>query len=125
MSHASQVLLSLMALGVVVLAAVQAIEYLGGRSIIGRGQFLLRMAMALLLLGCIGGIFVGPAIPWSSRWSELAYLMGLLVAAVVVAILALIDLRWCERLRHRRRAELFRTLADIEETLRKPEDRSE
>lgn len=107
-----------MGIGVLSLAAAQAVEYLGGRSIISSKQFVLRMAMAVLLLACLGAIYLGALVTWSSRWHELAYWTAILVATGVITVLALLDLRWCERLKHQRRAELYRSLAEAERALR-------
>lgn len=116
-SLGSQIILAVMGIGVLVLAAAQAVEYLGGRSIISSKQFVLRMAMAALLLACLGAIYLGASVTWSSRWHELGYWTAILVATGVITVLALLDLRWCERLKHQRRAELYRSLAEAERAL--------
>jgi hypothetical protein len=112
-----------MVVGVVVLAAAQAVEYLGGRSLISSKQFALRLVMAALLLVCLGAIYLGASIAWANRWHELVYWMAVLLGAGVITALALVDLRWCERLKHQRRAELYRSLADIERALRGDEEK--
>lgn len=125
MGPAALALLALIAAGVFLLAAAQAVEYLGRKSIISRAQFLLRMGMAAVLLLCLGGIYAGASYPWRNPLTEFAYWMVLLLASFVVAMLAIVDLRWCVRLRHKRRAELFRNLASLEEMLHEPEDKEE
>lgn len=112
-----------MVVGVVILAAMQAVEYLGGRSLISSKQFALRLVMAALLLICLGAIYLGASITWANRWYELAYWMAILVVTGVITALALLDLRWCERLKHQRRAELYRSLAEAERALRRDEEK--
>ncbi|MCX7598502.1 MAG: hypothetical protein N2512_06485 [Armatimonadetes bacterium] len=117
-SLTAQIILAVMGMGILILAAAQAVEYLGGRSLISAKHFALRMLMAALLLICVAAIYVGAIVRWASRWHELGYWLGVLTGTIIITMLAMLDLRWCERLKHQRRAELYRSLAEAERVLR-------
>jgi putative copper export protein len=121
-SYTGGVILGILAVGILVLAAAQISEYWRKHTIISPRQFALRMVMAVLLLATIGGIYMGALVRWPSPVAELGYWIALMVVACVIVLLAMRDLRMLERVRHQRRAELFRRLADLEETLREPKD---
>ena len=119
MSYVAGVALGLLACVVVIMAVLQVHEFLRGRSLLTKGHLILRIVVAALLLLSIICVYGGVVIPFPGVWHELAYWCGVLVLLLVVAILAVVDLRMVERVSHQRRAELFRKLAEIEETLRR------
>ena len=126
MSYTGGVILGILAAAVFALAVTQISEYVRRHSIITPKQFALRMLMAVLLLAVIGGIYVGAVFSQKGAWlgplGQALYWTALLLVACVIVVLAMHDLRMLERVRHQRRAELFRRLADLEESLREPKD---
>lgn len=119
--------------GLVILAAAvsQILAYRRGHSLLSRGQFLLRLGMALALLAVLGlsvyGVYRQPAELGAglSDAERLQALQGatlfwtavilLLLAAVV---LAFFDLRYVRASQHRARAAMYRNLARLQEALR-------
>ena len=125
MSYAAGVILGILACVVVLMALLQVHEYLRGRSLLTRRHLILRLTVAGLMLLAVGCIYVGVVIPFPGVWHELAYWCVLFILLITVTILALVDLRMLERVKHERRAELFRQLAEIEDTLRRVQREAE
>lgn len=119
MSYSAGVLLAILAAAIAIMVAVQINEYVRRRSILTPAHFALRLVSGLLLLVLIGAIYLGAAVEFASRVGELVYWSALLLGAAAVAALAVLDLRLLERIKHQRRAELYRRLADAEEELRR------
>jgi hypothetical protein len=125
MSYAAGLFLAIVAVGVAILLAVQVNEYLRGRSLLTPPHFLLRIVTGICLILVVGGIYAGALWRFGTPWTELAYWTSLLLAAVLVALLATVDLRMMERAKHRKRAELYRRLAEAEAHLRRPKDKDD
>lgn len=119
MSYAAGVILGVLALVMILMAALQVFEYLRGRSLLTRRHLILRVAVAVLMLLSVACIYAGVVINFPAIWHAILYWCALLLMLLLVTILALIDLRMVERIKHQRRAELFRQLAEIEDTLRR------
>jgi hypothetical protein len=71
----------------------------------------LRLITAGLLLLVIAMAFWGSIHPWSSPAQALTYWSGLIVAAVLAAVLALVDLRQVRFTRDAQEAQLYVELA--------------
>lgn len=92
--------------------------YTRGHSLITRRQFVLRIVNGLLLLITIAMIFAGSAYrPQDLRVALLLWAV-LTVLPLAVIVLALVDLREIQRVRHRRQAELYQHLAQLQSDLR-------
>ncbi len=126
MSYTGGVILGILAVGILVLAVTQISEYVRRHTILTPRHFALRLVMAGLLLAVIAGIYAGAVLsqkgPWLGPVGQIVYWMGLLLVACVIVALALQDLQMLEKMKHQQRAELFRRLADLEESLREPKD---
>lgn len=123
MSYAAGVFLGVVACAISILAFLQVYEYLRGRSLLTRRHLFVRVAAAVLMLAAIAGIFAGVLIELPSPLAKLAYWCGVMGLVLAVFVLAFIDLRMLELVKHQRRAELFRKLAEVEDALRRlPED---
>jgi peptidoglycan/LPS O-acetylase OafA/YrhL len=110
MSYTAGVLLLIAAVAVSVGALLQVLQYRRGVHIITRGQLILRLATAVVLLAIIGLIFFGVTNTWSGPLPEIMFWSVLTLLAILVVVLALADLRLLERQRHLAQAELYRTL---------------
>ena len=119
MSYTVGVLLSIATVAVIIAALVEVSKYFRGQTIISGRQLLLRLVMALLLLGIIGLGFWGKVyLTRSPDPKTLAVGIGLgLVMIVAVAVLALLDLRQVMAVQQRARAELYQRLADMRQEI--------
>ena len=118
MSYAAGVILASVAMAILIAMAQQAWTYWRGQHIISRRLFLLRLTNGVLLLATIGLIFYGSAHRFADLRMGLLYLSTLSILPVVVIILAWLDLRELRRTKHERQAELYRSLAQLEQELR-------
>jgi len=118
MNYAAGVFLALVAAGMAIMLALQVLQFATGRTVLTFKHLLLRLASGLLMLLVIASIYVGVAWDFSHPLYELVYWAGVLGASAAVAGLAVVDLRWVERAKHRQRAELYRRLAEVEAELR-------
>ncbi|MGD9520099.1 MAG: hypothetical protein AB7W28_11365 [Armatimonadota bacterium] len=125
MSYAAGVFLAIVGACVATLLAVQVEEYVHGRSLLTPRHLALRLVTGLLLLLVIVGVFIGVLWPFHSALNELFYWFGLLLGACAVAFLAILDLRIVDRVKHQRRAELYRRIAEAEAQLRSRKERKE
>lgn len=107
------VLLMVAAVAIAIGAVLQISQYLRGRHIITRGQLILRLVTAALLLGIIGMIFFGALFHWPTPLSELLFWLALTLLAVLVILLAASDLRQLERRRHIEQAAIYRAIQDL------------
>jgi hypothetical protein len=110
MSYAAGVILLVAAVAIIIGAAAQVLLFRRGQQLITRGQLIMRLVTAGLLVFIIGMIFLGVLYPWPSALSELGFWSALTCLAVVVIYLAANDLRQVERLKHLRQADLYRSL---------------
>ncbi|NPV45484.1 MAG: hypothetical protein HPY69_00895 [Armatimonadetes bacterium] len=118
MSYTAGVILACGAMAVVIGMAHQIWLYTRGHSLITRRQFVLRIVNGLLLLTTVAMIFAGSAYrPQDLRLALLLWAV-LTVLPVAVIILALVDLREIQRVRHQRQAELYQHLAQLQSELR-------
>ena len=115
MSYTAGILLLVAALAVVVGAVVQILQYRRGDHVISRGQFVLRMVIALVLVSIIGGIFFFAVYEWTSPLSALIFGFVLIVITVVVLFLAVADLRLVDRQKHLRQAEIYRGIQELQD----------
>jgi hypothetical protein len=120
MSYTAGVLLLVGALAILTAVTLQVLQYRRGVHIITRGQLVLRLVTAALVLGVIGLIFFGVLHPWSGPLQELEFWMVLTVVAVIVIFLALADLRILERQRHIHQAQLYRQMQHIQDLAGRP-----
>ncbi len=125
MSYVAGVALGVLACVVAIMAVLQLYEYLRGRSLLTRRHLILRLAVAAMMLLAVGCIYAGAVIPFARIWHELLYWCTVVLLLVIVTILALVDLRMVERVKHQRRAELYRQLAEIEHSLRRVQQQAE
>jgi drug/metabolite transporter (DMT)-like permease len=121
LSYPAGVLLMVAAVAIVIGAVLQVSQYVRGRHIITRGQLVLRLVTAVLLLGIIGMIFFGALFHWPTPLSELAFWSALTLLAVLVILLAASDLRQLERQRHIEQAAIYRAIQDLQDRGPKPE----
>jgi hypothetical protein len=110
MSYAAGVLLLVAAVAVIIGAVVQVLLFRRGQQIITRGQLVMRLVTAALLVFTIGLIFLGVLYPWPTALAELGFWTVLTCLAAVVIFLAANDLRQVERQKHLRQADLYRGL---------------
>ena len=126
-SYILGILLLVAACAVAIAAVLQTSEYRRGRSIISRGQLVLRLVTAVLLLLIIAMIFAGAIYPWPDtpvgKVSELGFWSLLIILAIVVVFLAMADLRQLEREKHLRQAAVYRAIQEAhEETSKEGKD---
>jgi len=111
------------AVAVVVMMVFQVLQYFHGRQLISGSHLILRVVTALVVLAIITGIFVGLL-----QFSDTEYLRAhgalfivywslLALGTVAVVILAMADYRLVERARHRAQAEIYRQMAELQESL--------
>jgi protein-S-isoprenylcysteine O-methyltransferase Ste14 len=123
MSYAGGVIFICLAMAIVIAMVYQALAFARGRHIITRGQLGLRMATGVLLLVTIGLVFYAAVTRFTDPTTALVFWSLLTVLPLAVIVLAWLDLRQVARAQHRRQAELYRNLANLEYDLRsKPED---
>jgi len=113
------VVLSIAAVAVIIAALVEVSKYFRGQTIISGRQLLLRLVMALLLLGIIGLGFWGKVyLTRSPDPMTVATAVGLAIVMIVaVVVLALWDLRQVMAAQHQARAELYERLADMRQEI--------
>ena len=114
MSYTAGVLLLVAAMAIVTGAVLQLLQYRRGASIMTRGQLILRLTTAVVLLAVIGGIFFGATHKWPPL-QELIFWTALTLLAVLVVFLALADLRILERQRHLAQAQLYRAIQEAQD----------
>ena len=115
MNYTTGVLLAIAAAGIGIAVLVQFSQYFRGRQLISGRQMILRMVMAVLLLGVIGLSFFG-AVYFRIHQQlvpELVFWSVLVLMAAVVMILAVLDLRKVRRTHHQVRAELHHRVAQL------------
>ncbi len=120
MSYTVGVLLSIAAVTVIIAALVEVSKYFRGQTIISGRQLLLRLVMAVLLLGIIGLGFWGKVYLSSENREPTALAVGIglgLVMIVAVVVLALLDLRQVMAAQQRARGELYQRLADMRQEI--------
>ena len=115
MSYTAGVLLRVAALAIVVGAILQVLQYRRGVHIIARGQLILRLATAVVLLAIIGLIFFGVTNRWAGPLQELIFWALLTLLSVLVIFLALADLRILERQKHIAQAQLYRAIQEAQD----------
>ncbi len=116
MTYTAGVGLLVAAMAVVTGAVLQILQYRAGRHIITRGQLVTRLLTAGLLLVVIGLIFFGVMYPWPGAVAELGFWTSLTVVAVVVIVLAVLDLRQVDRQKHIRQSELYRAIQELQDS---------
>lgn len=120
MNYLPLVVLACVAMVIIIGIVYQSLAYARGRMLISRRQFVLRLINGLLLLTTIGLIFYVPFLMKQNL--DLRLVLGywglLTLLPLIVVILAFLDLREVAKTRHRHQAELYRNLADLEQTLR-------
>jgi len=120
MSYMVGLLLFIAAVAVIIAALVDVSKYFRGQTIISGRQLLLRLVMAVLLLGIIG-LGLWGKVYLSGETSDpmtLAIAVGLaIVMIVVVVLLALLDLRQVMAAQRQARAELYQRLADMRQEI--------
>ncbi len=120
MSYAVGVVLAIIAVIVIISALVQVSYYRHGKILISGTQLALRLVMAVLLLSIIGLSFFGP-VYFSGREdpvAELIFWSLIVLLAVVVMVLAVVDLRQVRRAQHQARAKLYQHLAQLEREIK-------
>lgn len=124
MSYAAGIFLAVVAVCVAVMVTLQVYEYLRGRSLLlGPRHLFLRLGTGVGLVLIICCIYAGVLLDFPTPVTEMVFWAGLLLAAALVAGLAIVDLRMVEQAKHRKKAELYRHLAETEAQLRSPRDR--
>lgn len=118
MSYLTGIIFACLAMAIVIGMVHQACSYLRGRQIITGRQCGLRMATGGLLLAAIAMIFYAAVRPPVEPRVLLAYWAVLSLLPVAVIILAWLDLREVARLGHRRQAELYHSLAQLQQEVR-------
>jgi len=103
-------LLLIAAMAVLTGAVLQVLQYRRGAQLITRGQLILRLVTAVVLLAIIGLIFFGVLHAWANPLDELIFWSALTLLAVLVIFLAMADLRLLEKQRHIMQAELYRAI---------------
>jgi TRAP-type C4-dicarboxylate transport system permease large subunit len=122
MSVTAGVVLLVAAMAVITGVALQVSQYLRGRQLITRGQFVLRMVTAGILLFIIAMIFGGVLFQWPSPEAELGFWAVLTLLAIAVIFLAFSDLRQVEQQQHLKQAELYRSVAQPPDPKRKKDE---
>lgn len=120
MSYATGVGLAVLAVIIVISALVQVSQYRRGQQLISSRQLALRLVMACLLLSIIGLSFWA-AVYFNVQqepWAEIIFWLMLMLLAVVVIVLALVDLRQVRRAQHRARAELYQRMAQLQREIK-------
>lgn len=110
MPYTAGVLLLIAAVAILTGAVLQVMQFRRGLQIITGGQLALRLITALVLLSVIGMIFFGFAYRWPGPLPQLIFWAVLTALAILVILLALLDLRLLERQRHLHQAQLYRLL---------------
>lgn len=116
---------------IIVAAGSQIVAYRRGQTLLTRGQLVLRLVIALLLLAvlALSGYAViaqGELIkPEMSRSQQLGMVRGIAffwsavtLLLLAVMILAVIDLRYVRAAQHRARATMYRNLANLQQELK-------
>ena len=119
MSYVAGVIFACLVMAVIVGMVYQALAYARGRQIISRRQFVLRMIVGVLLIATIGLMFYATVYRFANPVMALLFWGLLTLLPVVVIILAWLDLRELARTQHERQAELYRSLAEIEQDLKR------
>lgn len=118
MNYVVGVILACMAMAIIVAMVHQAWTYSRGQQIISRRQLIMRLVLGLLLLITIGLLFAVPFVVRGGNVGLALAVYGLLLfLPVVVMVLAWLDLRELQRMRHVRQAELYRNLAQLQHEL--------
>lgn len=115
MSYTAGVLLLAAALAIITGAVLQLLQYRRGNHIISRGQFVLRMVIAVVLVGIIGLIFFGSIHTWPNPLAALAFWCFITLLTVVVILLAMADLRLVDRQKHLQQAEIYRNIQKLQD----------
>ena len=119
MNYVTGVGLAIAAVIIVLSVLVQVSQYRRGEQIISSLQLALRLLMAVLLLSIIGLSFFG-AIYFRTHpqpLPEMIFWSMLVLLAMVVIVLALVDLRRVRRTQHQARAELYQRMADLQKAM--------
>jgi len=117
-SYVAGVILASVAHGLVGQHGVPGVVVHARLQIISRRQLVLRLCTGALLVVCISLIFVASVHRLHDPWLALLLWTAISVLPLVAIILAWVDLREVRRTKHVRQAELYRTLARIQEDLK-------
>jgi O-antigen/teichoic acid export membrane protein len=115
MSYATGVLLLAAALAIITGAVLQLLQYRRGNHIISRGQFVLRMVVAVVLVVIIGMIFFGSVYAWPTPLAAIAFWSIITFLTVIVILLAMTDLRLVDRQKHLQQAEIYRNIQKLQD----------
>lgn len=119
MSYAVGVTLIIFAVAILIGMAYQILAYFRGRQLISRQQLILRLIAGILLLITIGMIFYTALVHFRNPFWALGFWGMMLFLPLIVIIIAWLDLRQLARTQHERQAELYRSLAHLEQELKK------
>lgn len=115
MSYTAGVLLLTAALAIITGAVLQLLQYRRGNHIISRGQFVLRMVVAVVLVAIIGMIFFGSVYTWPTPFAALTFWSIITFLTVIVILLAMADLRLVDRQKHLQQAEIYRNIQKLQD----------
>lgn len=123
MTYVSGVILACFGMAIIIAMIHQAWIYWRGQSLVSRRQLILRICTGVLLLLTIVMIFYVTINPLHSARLALLYWSILTLLPLLSIILAWLDLRELVQMRHQQQAQLYRSLAELQQEIKrgKPE----